>query len=199
MAEQQTKRYKGTTKNNTPDIIEPLKAQINLMSKEEQETWLSKLKTNLPNTAINFFGIDPVPGDCFPITWYDERFFILPEIIKNTELIYYANEHSDWGFTPIFPEVVSKDKQSFIRYSMPGHHGTGSTGNDGSQQGIIVSPNDYKTTHVQKLLVFKLLNFLSKQRVEFSDGTQIFHQYSALGRKYLGVDKEAPSINVAMI
>ncbi|MCL9685677.1 hypothetical protein [Legionella maioricensis] len=199
LAEQQTQRYKGTPKNNTPDIIEPLKSQINLIPKDEQEQWFNQLKTSLPNASINFFGIDPVPGDCFPITWYDERFFILPEIIKNTELIYYANERSDWGFTPIFPEVVSKAKQNFVRYSMPGHHGTGSSGNDGSQQGIIVSPDNYKTTHVQKLMVYKLLNFLNAQGVEFNDGTQIFHQYTALGRKYSGNSGETQSINVATL
>ncbi|KTD11740.1 hypothetical protein Lgra_1198 [Legionella gratiana] len=199
LAEQQTKRHKGTPTNNTPDIIEPLKSQMNLIPKEEQESWFNKLKISLPNTSINFFGIDPVPGDCFPITWYDERYFILPEIIKNTELIYYANEHSDWGFTPIFPEVVSKEKQNFVRYSMPGHHGTGSSGNNGSQQGIIVSPDDYKTTHVQKLIIYKLLHFLSKQHVEFNDGIQIFNQHSALGRKYLEPHIETDSINVSAL
>ncbi|WP_058520043.1 hypothetical protein [Legionella tucsonensis] len=199
LAEQQTKRYKGTPTNNTPDIIESLKSQINLIPKEEQEQWFNKLKTNLPHTSINFFGIDPVPGDCFPITWYDERFFILPEIIKNAELIYYANEHSDWGFTPIYPEVVSKEKQNLVCYSMPGHHGTGSSGNDGSQQGIIVSPDGYKTTHVQKIMIYKILNFLNKYHVAFHDGIEIFHQYTALGRKYSGIDAEAESIDIAAL
>lgn len=199
LAEQQTKRYKGTPTNNTPDIIESLKSQINLIPKEEQEQWFNKLKTNLPHTSINFFGIDPVPGDCFPITWYDERFFILPEIIKNAELIYYTNEHSDWGFTPIYPEVVSKEKQNLVCYSMPGHHGTGSSGNDGSQQGIIVSPDGYKTTHVQKIMIYKILNFLNKYHVAFHDGIEIFHQYTALGRKYSGIDAEAKSIDIAAL
>ena len=122
----------------------------------------------------------------------------MPEIIKNTELIYYANERSDWGFTPICPEVASKEKQKFVRYSMPGHHGTGSSGNNASQQGIIVSPEGYKTTHVQKLIIYKILNFLSGQRVAFNDGTQIFHQYTALGRKYLGNETEKP-INLAAL
>ncbi len=199
LAEQQTKRYKGTPTNNTPDIIEPLKSQLNLIPKEEQEQWFNNLKTYLPHASINFFGIDPVPGDCFPITWYDERFFILPEIIKNTELIYYANERSDWGFTPICPEVVSQVKQNFVRYSMPGHHGTGSSGNDGSQQGIIVSPDGSKTTHVQKLMIYKIINFLSRVGVAFNDGIQIFHQYTALGRKYSGNDAGTKSINVAAL
>ncbi|KTD67619.1 hypothetical protein Lsan_0278 [Legionella santicrucis] len=199
LTEQQTKRRKGTPTNNTPDIIEPLKAQINLIPKDEQVQWFNKLKTSLPNTSINLFGIDPVPGDCFPITWYDERFFILPEIIKNTELIYYTNEHSDWGFTPIFPEIVTKEKQNFVRYSMPGHHGTGSSGNNGSQLGIIVSPDGYKTTHVQKLMIYKLLHFLRKQGVEFNDGIQIFNQHSALGRKYLGSPIEMDLINISAL
>ena len=199
LTEQQTKRRKGTPTNNTPDIIEPLKSQINLIPKEEQEQWFNSLKTYLPDTAINFFGTDPVPGDCFPITWYDDRYFVLPEIIKNTELIYYANEHSDWGFTPIYPEAVSKEKQHFVSYSMPGHHGTGSSGNNGSQQGIIVSPDGYKTTHVQKIIIYKILHFLSRQCVEFNDGTQIFHQYTALGRKYSGNALDTKSMNIAAL
>jgi hypothetical protein len=199
MTEQQSKRHKGTPTNNTPDIIEPLKSQIHLIPKEDQEEWFNKVKTYLPDTTINFFGTDPVPGDCFPITWYDERYFLLPEIIKNTELIYYANEHSDWGFTPIFPEVISKEKQHLVCYSMPGHHGTGSSGTNGSQQNIIVSPASYKTTHVQKLMLYKILHFLSRQHVEFNDGTQIFHQHTALGRKYSGYDAEAQSIDIAAL
>lgn len=194
LTDQQTKRYKSKPTNNTPDIIESLKAQINLITKEQQGEWFNDLKKYLPDTFINFFGIDPVPGDCYPITWYDERFFILPEIIKNTELIYYVNEHSDWGFTPIYPELASQTKQNFVSYSMPGHHGTGSSGNDGSQQNIIVSPDGYKATHVQKIMIYKILYFLSGQNVGFNDGTQIFRQYSALGRKYLGFDMTSKSI-----
>ncbi|MGL5742212.1 MAG: hypothetical protein ACRCXC_06535 [Legionella sp.] len=197
LAEQQAQRHKGTTTNNTPDIIEVLKTQINLIPKEEQEQWFNQRKTNLPNASINLFGIDPVPGDCFPMTWYDPRYFSLPEIIKNAEMIYFANERYDWGFTPIYPEVVSKEKQNLVRYSMPGHHGTVSSGNNGSQQGIIVSPDNYKTTHVQKIMFYKILNFLNKYSVAFNDGAQIFHQYSALGRKYLGSALATPSINVA--
>lgn len=196
LTEQQIKRRKGTPANNTPDIIETLKIQIGQIPKEEEEQWFNNLKAFLPAASINFFGIDPVPGDCFPITWYDERYFILPTIIKNTELIFYANEHSDWGFTPISPEVVSKETQKFVRYSMPGHHGTGSTGNDGSQQGIIVSPDGSKTTHVQKLMLYKLISFLSSQGVAFNDGEQIFHQHTALGRKYLGIDSETKPLNL---
>ncbi|WP_298624015.1 hypothetical protein [uncultured Legionella sp.] len=199
LTEQQTKRYKGTPTNNTPDIIEPLKVQINQIPKEEQEQWFNALKIYLPDTIINLFGTDPVPGDCFPITWYDERYFLLPEIIKNTELIYYANEHSDWGFTPILPEVASKEKQHLVCYSMPGHHGTGSSGNNGSQQNTIVSPDGYKTTHVQKLMVYKIFRFLSNQHVEFNDGTQIFHRHTALGRKYSGHDAETKSIDIAAL
>ena len=65
LAEQQTKRHKGSPKNNTPDIIESLKSQINLIPKEEQEQWLNKLKTYLPHASINFFGIISCPRRLF--------------------------------------------------------------------------------------------------------------------------------------
>lgn len=196
LSEQQAKRLKGPPKNNTPDIVEPLKTQINLIPQEEQEQWFKALKTNLPQATINFLGIDPVPGDFFPITWYDERFFTLPQIIKNTELLYYANERSDSGFTPICPEVASKEEQNFVRYSMPGHHGTGSSGNNGSQRNIIVCSDGFKTTHVQKLILYKGLNFLHGHGVAFNDGAQIFHPHTALGRKYAGSNTESQTIDI---
>ena len=80
LSEQQSKRHKGKPINNTPDIIEFLKSQINLISQEEQEQWFNSLKSYIPKTSINFFGIDPVAGDCFPIAWYDERFLSLIHI-----------------------------------------------------------------------------------------------------------------------
>jgi hypothetical protein len=82
LTEQQIKRQKGTPKNNTPDIIEPLKSQINLIPKEEQEQWFNKLKTNLPSASINFFGIDPVPGDCFPITIFPAFMVISTSLVR---------------------------------------------------------------------------------------------------------------------
>ncbi len=195
LMKQQTKRHKGPPSNNTPDIIEPLKSLLNL-PKEEQRQLLNGLRDYLPEASINFFGIDPVPGDCPPITWYDERYFVLPTIIKKAELIYYANERSSWGFTPIYPEAVSKTEQNLVYYSMPGHHGTGSSGNNGSQRGTIISSKNHKTTHVQKLLIFKLLRFLNGQHVEFNDASQIFHKYAGLGRKYIGNYEEAKTIPV---
>lgn len=187
LAEQQAQRHKGTPKNNTPDIIALLDTQINLIPKDSQAQWFSDLKTNIATANVNFFGIDPVPGDCRPITWYDERFFTLPKIIKNAQILYYENERTDWGFTPICPEVEAKEEQNFVRYSIPGHHGTGSSGNNASQPGFVVCENEVKTTHVQKIIIFKILNFLTAHGVTFKDGQEIFQKHSALGRKYAGV------------
>lgn len=186
---QQTERQKIKTLNNTPDIIKALTAQLPKNEKEkEKEDWFLALKTNMASTSINLFAIDPVPGDCWPVTWVDQRFFILPEIIKNAEFIYYENERSDWGFTPINP-VASSSKQNVLQNTMPGNHGTGSSGNNGSQQKIVVSPPNkagkIQATHVQKLIVCKLLDFLTNFGVKFKDGTEIFHDHSGLGTKYI--------------
>lgn len=176
-------KSKPTTNYNTPDIIAVLKAQLP-QSSELQKTWFQTLKNNMPSASINFFGIDPVPGDVlYPITWYDERYFTLPSIIKNAEIIHYENERTDWGFTPIYPEAVNSEQKIFWQ-SMPGHHGTGSAGNNASQQKELVSPLGTKATHVQKLMLYKMLGFLNQHGVEFKDAQEVFAPNRALGRKY---------------
>ncbi len=181
LTQQQSLRKKSKPVNNTPDIIAILKTQ--LQDIEPQDEWFQNLKNNIPLATINFFGIDPVPGDIYPITWYDERFFSLPRIINNAEIIHYENERTDWGFTPIYPEAVNSE-QTISYQSMPGHHGTGSAGNNASQQKKIVSPEKTKTTHVQKLMLYKMLDFLNHHDVKFKDATEVFRYGRGLGRKH---------------
>lgn len=182
---QQTERHKTKKPiNNTPDIIEHLKAQLQVIPQEERATWFESLKKNIPNTSINFLGVDPVPGDCFPITWYDDRYFTIPPIAKNVQILYYENEHSSLGFTPAWIQPESTE-QKFVCYTIPGHHGTGSAGNNGSQQKVVMTDSEVKATHVQKLLIYKLLDFLNQHGVIFNDlGQELYKKHTALGRKY---------------
>ncbi|USQ14063.1 hypothetical protein J2N86_01635 [Legionella lytica] len=182
---QQTERHNAKKPiNNTPDIIAHLKAQLQLIPQEERETWFESLKKNIPNASINFFGIDPVPGDCFPITWYDNRYFTIPPIAKNVQILYYENEHSSLGFTPAWIQPESPE-QKFVYHTIPGHHGTGSAGNNGSQQKVVMTDPSVKATHVQKLLIYKLLDFLNQHGVSFKDlSSELFQKHTALGRKY---------------
>lgn len=185
LTRQQTERHKGKPTNNTPDIIKSLLTQLP-QSTAEREQWFQSLKTNISDVSMNLFIIDPVPGDPFwPITWYDSRFYTIPPVVKYAEVIYYENEHSDWGFTPIYPEASDPKQQVVIRNTLPGHHGTGSSGSNASQQSMVVSPDKTKSTHVQKLMIFKLLHFLLNHGVEFKDAQEIFHKHTGLGRKYL--------------
>lgn len=188
---QQTERRKAQKPvNNTPDIIEHLKAQLKDIPQEAQASWFESLKQNIPNTSINFFGIDPVPGDCFPITWYDDRYFTMPAIAQNVQILYYENEHSSLGFTPAWVQPESPE-QKFVCHTMPGHHGTGSAGNNGSQQKVVETDASVKATHVQKLLIYKLLDFLSQHGTLFNDLSQeLFQRHSALGRKYAFMVKD---------
>lgn len=179
---QQLERKKSKT-YNTPDIMYSLLSQLP-KDKKIQEQWFKSLKANIPGASMNLFIIDPVPGDCWPVTWYDDRFFTLPPIVKHAEFVYYENERSDWGFTPIYPEATTPD-QIVVRNTVPGHHGTGSAGTNASQQNMVVSPDDTKATHVQKLLLFKILRFLDIHGVAFKEAQEIFHQHTALGSKYL--------------
>ncbi|MCW8470959.1 hypothetical protein OQJ19_09915 [Fluoribacter gormanii] len=182
LTKQQTERQNGKPTNNTPDIIKPLLTQLP-KDKAAQELWFNALKTNIPNVSMSLFIIDPVPGDVWPVTWYDSRFFTIPAIVKYAEIVYYENEHSDWGFTPIYPEASDPENQVLIRNTLPGHHGTGSAGSNASQRSKVVSPEKTKSTHVQKLMIFKLLRFLVNHGVEFKDAQEIFHEHTGLGRK----------------
>ncbi|MDR3503539.1 MAG: hypothetical protein P4L79_13260 [Legionella sp.] len=182
---QQTERHNAKKPiNNTPDIIEHLKAQLQVIPQEERASWFESLKKNIPNTSINFLGVDPVPGDCFPITWYDDRYFTIPPIAKNVQILYYENEHSSLGFTPAWIQPESPE-QKFVCYTIPGHHGTGSAGNNGSQQKVVMTDPSVKATHVQKLLIYKLLDFLNQHGIIFNDLSQeLFMKHTAVGRKY---------------
>ncbi|PWY56875.1 hypothetical protein DGG96_03915 [Legionella qingyii] len=175
---QKEKRY------NTPDIIKPLFTQLP-KDNVAQEQWFNELKRNIAKVSMSLFIIDPVPGDVWPVTWYDSRFFTIPPIVKYAEIVYYENEHSDWGFTPIYPEASDPENQVLIRNTLPGHHGTGSAGSNASQRSKVVSPENTKSTHVQKLMIFKLLRFLVNHGVEFKDAQEIFHERTGLGRKYI--------------
>ncbi|MCW8397500.1 hypothetical protein OQJ26_01690 [Legionella sp. PATHC038] len=190
LTRQQAERQKGKPTNNTPDIIKSLLTQLP-QSIAERELWFKGLKANISEVSMNLFIIDPVPGDvCWPITWYDPRFYSIPPIVKYAEFIYYENEHSDWGFTPIYPEASDPQQQVVIRNTLPGHHGTGSAGSNASQQSIVVSPDKTKSTHVQKLMIFKLLHFLFNHGVEFKDAQEIFHEHTGLGRKKIAFLEE---------
>ncbi|CAM4453502.1 MAG: hypothetical protein LEGION0403_FIIPPAGN_01237 [Legionella sp.] len=182
---QQTERLNAKKPiNNTPDIIEHLKDQLKIIPQEERVSWFESLKQNMPNTSINFFGIDPVPGDCFPITWYDDRYFTMPAIAQNVQILYYENEHSSLGFTPAWIQPEAPE-QKFACHTIPGHHGTGSAGNNGSQQKVVMTDSSVKATHIQKLLIYKLLDFLNQHGVIFNDLSQeLFKKHTAVGRKY---------------
>lgn len=113
------------------------------------------LLKHLNAIQINAFLIDPVPGDktyAPGIGWYDERFY--QEIpCHHYELLICRDERSSF-FYPIIPKAMRPTM-------IPGHHGT-PIGNLYSQQytDIPEAFKHLKTTHVQDLVVCKLLHFL---------------------------------------
>lgn len=178
-----TKQYENwKNHSNTPEVIAILEAQF----KSDSESF-GKLKEHIAKASINLFAIDPVPGDPGSmLTWYDRRYFKIPAIVKNAEIYYYENERTSWGFTPILP-TASDNTQNIKYMALPGHHGTGSSGTNKSQQNKDVNPSNpkTKTTHVQKLMIFKLLEFLGNNGVSFQQSLDIFKQGRKLGRKYV--------------
>lgn len=172
--------------SNTKDIITVLKQQ--LADVLNNEDFFKDLKAQCKEASINLFAIDPVPGDgILTITWTDNRFYKIPAIVKNTELYFYENERSYRGFTPLCPEPTSPE-QKVRKLTLPLHHG-GGAGNNASQQRqhIHVLAKEQgleqkgKTTHVAKLLIFKLFDFLGRTGVEFND-LALFAEGRALGR-----------------
>lgn len=182
------------TANTTGDIIKVLREE--LKSVKGDTKWFTDLKQHFPTARVNIFGIDPVPGDVRPITWRDPRFHVLPKIVKDAQVIYYANELSDWGFTPILVEKsenAPSDQTLTIDYA-PGHHGAGSSGSNLSQQGIDVNPIDpkhpkndkappkkLKSTAVQKLMIYKIMDFLQQHGVAFKETLDLFAEGRGLG------------------
>lgn len=186
LKKQQDERVNKKT-SNTNDFISILKKKIK--EHPNQGEFFENLKFNCPKASLNFFLMDPVPGDVYPVTWYDARFYTLPLIVKNAEIIYYENERSDRGFTPIYISGTDSN-QKITLLSMPGHHGTGSSGNNKSQQGYDVQPKDKKATHVQKLIVYKILHFLQQQGVELKEDLDLSQLQLRLGRKYVEAFKK---------
>lgn len=172
--------------SNTPDIVDVLVQK--LKDHENDSNFFTQLKNNIKNASINLFVIDPVPGDGpLKSAWTDNRFYKIPLIAKKTEIIYYENERT-YGFTPIYPEATNLSEQSVIHLPMPGHHGTGSAGNDRSQGsgGVKVSLEKQKTTDVQKLLLAKLVSFLISNGTKFDEQKMkrvFLEEGRALGRK----------------
>ncbi|TAL58470.1 MAG: hypothetical protein EPN84_12970 [Legionella sp.] len=192
LEDQQKARLANKT-SNTPDIFAILKDQLKEQmtgKTQDKETFFTDLKNNFPEVSINLFAIDPVPGDVRPITWYDSRFYTVPRVVRNAEFLFYENERTDWGFTPLCPDPTKNAPEQRVRYlTIPGHHGTGSAGSNRSQTKKNVSPLGTKATDVQKLLLFKLLDFLGTHGVEFRE-LELFAEGRALGRRSALKNKE---------
>ncbi|WP_131793033.1 hypothetical protein [Legionella birminghamensis] len=125
-------------------------------------------------TRLNIFVLDPVPGDVPLYGWDDALFYQpLPEIVNHAEIIYYDDERS-WGFTPIVPKAPTHEDAKFSAITIPGHHGTASSGNNCDQTGAPVpnirvksSEKIANTKQAQKLLFLKILRFLNTNQASF--------------------------------
>ncbi len=132
------------------------------------------LKEKIKNLKINLFAIDPVPGDPgLGVTWFDKRFTSLPEIVCDAQIYYYQNEKTYLGFTPLHIKPFN-ETQRVEWHTLPGHHGTGSAGNNKNQQDKVIAK---KTHHVQQLLLLKIREFLSKHNTVFNSSTGFYKDY----------------------
>ena len=147
-------------KRNTGEVLNVLKNKTSEFSEMGEH-----FNATIINTQINLFAIDPVPGDV-AVTWYDKRYFHIPDIVTDCEMYLYENERT-WGFTPINPLPSNKPGSKFLISSIPGHHGSASAGSNKDQAGCLVPEKKGKATHIQELMFFKIMAFLGKHEVVF--------------------------------
>ncbi|MCW8451478.1 hypothetical protein [Legionella quinlivanii] len=144
-----------------------------LLSERLGKINLENVGKHIQDANISMFTIDPVPGGRYhgaPVAWVDPRFYRIPGIVKQYEQYVYQNERTRC-FKAIVPACDSPDTV-FKLTSLPGHHGTGS-GNAKDQQFREVPKEKGVTTHVQDLLVLKLLDFYRRNNVEFKSDADL--------------------------
>lgn len=159
-------------------VVGPFLANATITHKLQQEVF-PQLKAvyeqkQTIDLKLSIFVLDPVPGDV-PIYGWDDKLFYqpLPEIVDQAEIVYYENEMS-WGFTPIMPKAPVHEGAKFSAITIPGHHGTGSSGNNCDQTGKPVPAVPRKSgegnanaKQAHKLVFLKLLRFLNDNQVQF--------------------------------
>ena len=115
---------------------------------------------------INLFAIEPVPGDDPLYGWVDKRYCQIPDIVTDCEVYLFENERTRF-FTPLQLEPSINPEARFSLLSVPGHHGSGLSGNNRDQATVLVPENKGEASHVQELVFFKIMAFLGKHGVEF--------------------------------
>jgi len=145
---------------------EPLKTSFTeIIQKIKTNTeQLTQFKNDLAQARLAIFNIDPVPGGNrtgLQIGWRDSRFYQVPDnVIEYTQYV-YQYEYSRC-FKPVVPYSVDKKKTQYKIFTLPGHHGTGS-GNLYDQQRLAKNEESLgigKTSHVQEVLLLRILQFL---------------------------------------
>lgn len=133
------------------------------------------IAAHIDKVKISMFNIDPVPGGNYlgltfisSLAWQDPRFYTLPKIVKEYEQYIYENERTRC-FKAIAPQCASNET-TFKLHSLPGHHGTGSGNLLDQQRGI--NPIKKETKHVQELVVVKIIDFLTRNKVTITPKTE---------------------------
>src|SRR3990167_6435273 len=141
---------------------------------QNQIDWLNANSTLILNSirgladhkAVSFslFGIDPVPGVGYSITWKDERYFKIPPIVSEAEIIIMQHERTG-AFRPILPKALDPQNTKLKTTLLPGNHAT-------AEGNLLNQTRDHKDEirtrrHVQKLTLAKITRMLMAHGVEF--------------------------------
>jgi hypothetical protein len=156
-------------------------------------------KADETKLEVNIFGIDPVPGGGVHginlLAWVDQRFYTLPPIVKDCEIILQEHERSR-AFEAMLPRIEDPSKTNLNVTKVYGHHGS-ATGNPDTQTetGIEGSKSeDPKTGGVQMIALYRMADFLRRQGSEprgfhpnFPTTTSIVQKFT----HYVGLTSDA--------
>ena len=151
---------KEDTVRNTGSVMQTLQTSL------DYQTIINAISPevikNITKTTLYTFSIDPVPGNGPGIDWNDKRFYKFPGIVRDAHVTMYANEFSRcfMGLRSTSSEPAQTNLKHLL---LPGHHGTGSNGNNKDQARNVNPKGD--TTDVQLMLFFKCLAFLNQHGV----------------------------------
>lgn len=142
------------------------KIQQHLMKMSELKDIGGLFNNSIKSAQINLFIIDPVPGDDPLYGWFDSRYCQIPKIVADCEVYLYENERTRF-FTPLQLLPSPNCEARFSVMPMPGHHGSGSSGNNRDQATLPVPESKGNASHIQSLMFFKIMAFLGRHGVAF--------------------------------
>ncbi len=170
---------------------------VNTLLKEQLDdsSFLGALRTGFGKKEegkieVNIFGIDPVPGGGVHgvnvFAWVDPRFYTLPSIVKDCEIILQQHERSR-AFEALLPKVEDPSKTNLTVTKLYGHHGS-PTGNPDTQTEAEIENSreeNPKTGGVQMITLCRMVDFLRNHGAEPLGFAEAFPKTTYIVQRFL--------------